>query len=250
VNRVSVVVALVAIAVLPAASFARADVWGYVDEQGRAHIATERLDDRYQLYFKGRTNADSAPVAEPAPAPQVPDDLVASALYRRVNGHPNIARYAALIEEAARARGVDVALVKAMIAVESAFEPAAISAKGAVGLMQVIPDTGERYGVTADRRQTVAQKLLDPALNLRIGTTYLRDLLAMFADDISLALAAYNAGEQTVLRYEKRIPPYPETQEYVRRVRQFQALYTPSPPPAAPPPPPSRILVPSARRAP
>jgi soluble lytic murein transglycosylase-like protein len=229
---------------------AHAEVWGYIDEQGRAHVATKPLDERYRLFFKGKTNADllSPPAALADPAPDAA--LAGSALYRRLVDHPNVERYAPMIEDAAKARGLDAALVKAMIAVESAYDPAAISAKGAIGLMQVIPDTGERYGVVADRRHSVAQKLLDPALNVRIGTTYLRDLLAMFADDVSLALAAYNAGEQTVLRYEKRIPPYPETQEYVRLVRQFYDFYRPPPPPPPAPAAPSRILVPSARRAP
>ena len=138
---------------------------------------------------------------------------------------------------------MDVALVKALIAVESAFEPGAISTKGALGLMQVMPDTGMRYGVAADRKRTLEQKLLDPDINLRIGTTYLRDLLALYANDLSLALAAYNAGEQAVAHYANRIPPYPETQEYVKLVQQFYELYRPAPQPQKP----ARILVHSPR---
>lgn len=237
----------------------RAAVWGYIDADGRPHVATEQLDARYELFFKGKTSADRVEMAVEAPAAieaAIPAEFMRTAIYRRMVDHPNVERYAPLIEANAQASGVDAALVKAMIAVESAFEPAAVSAKGAVGLMQIIPDTGARYGVAADARQTVAQKLLDPALNLRVGTRYLHDLLALFANDISLALAAYNAGEQTVLRYASRIPPYPETQEYVRLVRQFYEIYRPPPPPPqAPLPPPaagnaSRIIVPSARRLP
>ena len=160
-------------------------------------------------------------------------------------GHPNIARYQPLIERNARLHGLDVALVKAVIAVESAYDPAAVSAKGALGLMQVIPDTGARYGVAADSKRTLEQKLLDPEINVRIGTAYLSDLLVLFADDASLALAAYNAGEQTVLRYANRIPPYPETRGYVTLVRQFQAFYAPPPPPA--PAKPSRLRVTPSR---
>jgi len=153
-----------------------------------------------------------------------------------------VARYQTLIDRTARASGVDAALVKAVIAVESAFEPSAVSSKGALGLMQVMPDTGVRYGVAADKKRTVEQKLLDPATNVRIGTRYLRDLLALFANDVALALAAYNAGEQAVAHYANRIPPYPETQEYVKLVQQFYELYRP-----ASPAKPVRILVPSRR---
>jgi soluble lytic murein transglycosylase-like protein len=93
--------------------------------------------------------------------------------------------------------------------------------------MQVLPGTAERYGVAADRRRSVADKLHDPALNVRIGTRYLRDLLARFDGDVALALAAYNAGEGAVARHANRIPPYDETRNYVMRVRQFYAIYRP-----------------------
>jgi soluble lytic murein transglycosylase-like protein len=141
---------------------------------------------------------------------------------------------------------VDPALVKAVIAVESAFEPAAVSPKGALGLMQLTPDTGARYGIVADKVRSAEQKLLDPAINLSIGTRYLRDLLALFANDLGLALAAYNSGEQAVRHYKQSIPPFPETQECVKLVRQFYALYRP--PPAAPPP--TRVMIPRRRRIP
>ena len=226
---------------------ADAAVWGYIDADGAPHVATERLDDRYRIFYKGRTNADLPP---PPAAVAVPDDaLRETAIFKRMAGHPNIARYQALIERNARLHGLDVALVKAVIAVESAYDPAAVSAKGALGLMQVIPDTGARYGVAADSKRTLEQKLLDPEINVRIGTAYLSDLLVLFADDASLALAAYNAGEQTVLRYANRIPPYPETRGYVTLVRQFQAFYAPPPPPPPPPAPakPSRLRVTPSR---
>nr|MDQ6923220.1 lytic transglycosylase domain-containing protein [Pseudomonadota bacterium] len=104
-----------------------------------------------------------------------------------------------------------------------------------------------RYGIVADKVRSAEQKLLDPATNLSIGTRYLRDLLALFANDLSLALAAYNAGEQAVHHYKQSIPPFPETQEYVKLVRQFYALYRP---PLARPPPPTRVMVPRRRRMP
>ena len=135
------------------------------------------------------------------------------------------------------------------MAVESAYDPDAVSGKGALGLMQVIPETGERYGVTGDQKRTLTQKLLDPAINVQVGTRYLRDLLALFSDDVALALAAYNAGENTVQRYDNQIPPFPETQEFVKLVQQFYALYRPPPPPR-PAATPARITIPPRSGAP
>ena len=236
---------LIAVALAVFAGSARADLWGYLDEQGGAHFATEKIDERYQLFFKGETNLDVAARAQAAPSAS--EDFSHSRMYQYVTKHPNVAKFAPLIERNAKLHHVDPALVKAVIAVESAFEPAAVSPKGALGLMQLTPDTGARYGIVADKVRTAEQKLLDPAINLSIGTRYLRDLLALFANDLSLALAAYNAGEQAVRHYKQSIPPFPETQEYVKLVRQFYALYRP-PPPA--PPPPTRLMIPRRRRMP
>lgn len=227
------IVLAVALAFAPAR--AHADLWGYVDEQGRAHFATERLDDRYQLFFKGRSTLDA-----PKPGARVPDTLRASPLYRRVTASPNVKRFEPLIEAQSKRHNVDPALVKAVIAVESGFDPEAISSKGAVGLMQVLPETGERYGVAADANRSVVRRLMDPVTNIAVGTRYLRDLLERYAND--LALAAYNAGEQAVEQYA-RVPPFPETQSYVALVQQFYDLYRP-PPTIAPPATPSRIAIP------
>jgi soluble lytic murein transglycosylase-like protein len=237
---------LIAVALAVFTGSARADLWGYLDEQGAAHFATEKLDERYQLFFKGETNLDAAARAKATPSP-ASEDFSRSRMYQYVTRHPNVAKFAPLIERDAKLNGLDPALVKAVIAVESAFEPAVVSPKGALGLMQVTPDTGARYGIVADRARSAEQKLLDPAINLSIGTRYLRDLLALFANDLGLALAAYNAGEQTVTHYKQSIPPFPETQEYVKLVRQFYALYRP-PPPA--PPAPARVMIPRRHRMP
>ncbi|HEY3178871.1 MAG TPA: lytic transglycosylase domain-containing protein [Casimicrobiaceae bacterium] len=211
------------------ATLASAELWGYVDDDGVAHFATHRVDERYQLFFKGPTSLDAPDRSTPnAQAP-----LEHSALYRRVIEHPNARRFASLIERNAQKHALDPALVKAIIAVESAFEPQAISAKGALGLMQIIPATGARYGLADQRNRTIAQQLFDPPTNVRIGVRYLRDLLDLFGDDVPLALAAYNAGEQSVRDNGNRIPPFPETREYVGLVRQFQAMYRPVEP--APP---------------
>jgi transglycosylase-like protein with SLT domain len=221
------------------ARYAAADVWGYVDEQGRPHVATEKLDDRYQLFFKGRSSAD-LPVAPPVV--EVDESFKQTAIYRRIVEHPNAKRFEPMIVRYAKLQDVDAALVKAVVAVESGFDPEVVSAKGAIGLMQVIPETAQRYGINDDRRHTVAQKLLDPAVNLRVGTRHLRALLALYANDVPLALAAYNAGEAIVLRYDNQVPPYPETREYVNLVQQFYAMF--KPPPVRDLPRPARITIP------
>ena len=116
-------------------------------------------------------------------------------------------QYDGLIQKASQLFGVDAALVRAVIAVESAFNRYARSHKGAEGLMQLIPETGRRYGLVNP---------YDPWQNIRAGTAHLRDLLNEF-DDVRLALAAYNAGSTPVKRY-RGIPPYRETKDYVRKV--------------------------------
>lgn len=122
--------------------------------------------------------------------------------------------YDDLIMQAARMAGVDAALVKAVVHAESAFRADARSHKGAVGLMQLMAATASERGV-ADRS--------DPWQNLLGGSRYLRELLTRY-QDTALALAAYNAGPMAVRRYDG-IPPYPETEDYVRRVLDLHALY-------------------------
>ncbi len=212
------------------AADARGELWAYVDEQGHSHIANRQLDARYQLFFKGATTLD---------VPSAPDErtraaaaLAGTRLYQRATD-PGVTRpFERQIETAARQNGLDPALVKAVVAVESAFDPLALSDKGAIGLMQVLPETGARYGVIGDSRRSTLQKLLDPATNLRIGTRYLRDLLARFANDLSLALAAYNAGAGAVETHDNSVPPFAETRDYVKLVQQVYALYRPIPTPA------------------
>lgn len=116
----------------------------------------------------------------------------------------------ALIGAAAREASVDAALVHAIIAVESRYNANAVSPKGAVGLMQVLPETAARYGVARPDRS--------PEENVKAGTRYLSDLMEQFGGRLELVLAAYNAGENAVRRFHGRIPPYPETQLYVPAV--------------------------------
>jgi len=138
----------------------------------------------------------------------------------------NRKRLATLIHAAADRHHLPRALVHAVIDAESSYDPDAISPAGAVGLMQLMPETARRFGVT-DRR--------DPDQNLQGGTHYLGILLGMFDGNLTLALAAYNAGENAVLRYGRTIPPYRETQLYVRKVLDFYRGYKNRlPQPAAP----------------
>jgi soluble lytic murein transglycosylase-like protein len=111
---------------------------------------------------------------------------------------------------------LDPALLHAIVTVESAYNVRALSPKGAAGLMQVLPETARRYGIS---------DLFDPVQNLTAGARYLRDLLALFKQDLALALAAYNAGENAVIRHGNVIPPYPETQSYVPRVLATYRAY-------------------------
>jgi soluble lytic murein transglycosylase-like protein len=125
-----------------------------------------------------------------------------------------------LISAAAQRYGHDARLIKAIVFVESRFDPSAVSPKGAVGLMQLMPATASELGV-----ELPTQRLLDPALNLDTGARHLRRLMDTFADRPELAIAAYNAGEGAVLKYGRRVPPYAETQNYVREVlAQFDKL--------------------------
>lgn len=224
---------------------ARADIWGYVDETGTARVSTKKLDDRYQLFFKGGDGLGAPSVATLAEA-RAHAAFKRTPVFQRVMGHRNANRFESLIARHAYLQQLDPALVKAVIAVESSFEPEAVSPKGAIGLMQIIPETGERYGVVGDSKGSVEQKLRDPAINLSVGTRYLHDLLAQFADDLELALAAYNAGERTVMRYDNTIPPFPETREYVKLVQQFLSFYRP---PVPAPPKQVRIVIPGRRTA-
>jgi len=220
---------LAAVAILAAAAWqapARAEVWGYVDEKGVAHFASEKLDERYELFFRGGENFDTQEGVATPRAVAVPSRSTSKLLayfeispsYRSVKHH---------LREASREEGVDMELLQALIATESGFDPAAVSPKGAVGLMQIMPATAQRYGVTADRKGPVASKLADPRTNVRTGTRYLRDLIRRFPGRLELALAAYNAGEGAVQRAGNQIPNYRETQNYVKTVMQLYGMLKP-----------------------
>ena len=180
---------------------ARADIYAYTDENGVKHFTNiAGLDRRYKLVRK------EGPVAPRA------------ATTSFMPSEAEINRYQSIVAIASRTHGVDDALVNAVISAESAYNPRAVSRAGAQGIMQLMPDTARRYGVTNS---------MDPVENIHGGVKYLKDLLAMFNGNAELAVAGYNAGENAVIRYGNRIPPYAETVNYVPKVmdfyRKFQA---------------------------
>ena len=130
----------------------------------------------------------------------------------RLDGRP----FHEQILAAAKMHGIDSALVHAVIAAESNYQKNAVSPKGAIGLMQIMPETGARYGV-------LRAGLAKPDANIGTGTRYLAELLEMFEGNLELALAGYNAGENAVIRYGMRIPPFAETRAYVARVKRIYA---------------------------
>jgi soluble lytic murein transglycosylase-like protein len=176
-----------------------ATVYTFTDASGVTHFTNVPSDPRY---------AGMARVPYRASAY---NPVITLSRYRTASN-----LYAPLVQKAAREHSLDRALLQAMIAAESGFDPHAVSRKGAVGLMQLMPETARRYGV---------RNPYDPADNIRGGAKYLRDLLQKFNNDLSLTLAAYNAGEDAIVQYGNRIPPYRETLDYVPRVLTLYREY-------------------------
>ena len=232
-----------AVLCLGAAHSAHADVWGYVDAKGVAHFSAEKLDERYELYYKGGqsfSTQEGLPAPVPAANPIQPVTGAASGPQRGTvtskitpklllffEVSPNFKAVKHHLREASATNKIDFELLQALIATESGFDTHAVSPKGAVGLMQLMPPTAQRYGVQADAKTTIEKKLVDPKTNIKAGSRYLRDLLAMFPGKPELALAAYNAGEGAVKRFGNKIPPYPETQNYVTTVMQIYTYLKP-----------------------
>ncbi len=210
-----------------ATTTAQADIWGYVDAKGVAHFATKKADERYELFFRQGQSFDTSKSAAPLMtlASSSSGAQVASTGQIRmaalVDSSPSFRDVTAHLREASRMHKIDYDLLKAMIVTESGFNSTAVSPKGAVGLMQIMPATAERYGVRADKLGAIEDKLTDPKTNIRTGTRYLRFLIDLFPGQLELAVAAYNAGEGAVQRAGNKIPNYPETQAYVRRVLQI-----------------------------
>lgn len=190
-----------ALAVVALAPAVRAD-YAVLRSGARLHISGyERDGERVRLTVDGGTvNVAAADLLAVEPEEhfvQVPTIPVATP-----------GPFGNLIHAAAEKHGVDESLITQVIAVESNFNPRAVSRKRAQGLMQLLPTTAARYSVA---------NIFDPAQNIDAGTHYLKDLLARYQGNLPLALAAYNAGPDMVERYGG-IPPFPETQKYVRQI--------------------------------
>ena len=195
--KLSVLAAAVALAAL--ARPALADIFMFKDERGVVHFTNmPSSDKRFKLL---RKEGGSSPAMSAAGLPQV-----------FMPTEESIRRFAPMIETVSRTHGVEVALVHAVISAESGYNPGALSKAGARGLMQLMPDTAKRYGV---------RNIMDPSENITGGVKYLRDLISMFNGNLELAVAAYNAGENAVLRHGNRVPPYAETVNYVPKVLGF-----------------------------
>jgi soluble lytic murein transglycosylase-like protein len=126
------------------------------------------------------------------------------------------------IDDAARAYGVDVHLLHALVKVESNFDTYAVSRSGAIGLMQIMPATAAGFIGLTGTRQSLSQQLQDPAINVHAGALYVRSLMDTFAHRLDLVLAAYNAGAGNVRKAGNRVPPNGETPQFVKKVT---ALY-------------------------
>jgi soluble lytic murein transglycosylase-like protein len=210
-----------ALAFACAAPLAHANVYALVEEDGTVRFSRTPDDPRYKLFLREPTEYKLKDAGEVRGVRNPGDQRLRAAWGRAdpkadVFANPLLAEkpYQGEVVAAAKQHQVDPALVHAVIAVESNYNPRALSHKGAVGLMQVMPDTGRRYGVKE-------KELRHPGKNIRAGVQYLSELIELFDGDLKLALAGYNAGENAVLRHGRRIPPFAETQAYVPRVLRF-----------------------------
>jgi len=204
--KLSAVLSLLAL--VASAGPAMADIFSFKDERGVVHFTNmPNGDKRFKLIRKEEPASNGAASVGAARVAQL-----------FMPAQADILRFSKMIDSASKTHGVDSALVHAVITAESGYNPGATSKTGARGLMQLMPDTAARYGV---------RNITDPQENINGGVRYLRDLITMFNGNLELAVAAYNAGENAVIRHGNRIPPYAETVHYVPKVlgfyRKFQS---------------------------
>lgn len=176
----------------------------FIDANGVAHLSNIPDQKRFEVQVPVPAGIGAGPVPGGRRMSALPLEL------RPFHDH---------VKQASQDTGLDSALLHAVISVESGYNNSALSAKGARGLMQLLPTTARRYG---------ASDLFDPAENIGAGARYLRDLMHLFNNDLELSLAAYNAGENAILRHGNKVPPYSETRRYVplvlQRYRYFSNL--------------------------
>ncbi len=175
-------------------SFAVGDIYKYIDENGVIHFTNVPTDSSYQY---------SLFIKEMIQKPTLPLSRYSSNVYDE------------MITEASKKHGISFPLLKAVIKVESDFNPRAVSRAGALGLMQIMPENAKAFRM---------RDPFDPRENILTGTQYFRELLERFNGKLHLALAAYNAGPTVVDRYN-RIPPIKETEDYVERVMKYFQLF-------------------------
>ena len=195
-QKISIFILLVAL--FPAMPAAASDIYKYEDDEGVLHFTDAPTDHRFKIFMR-----------------DIKKDRQLRTSFRLAGCAGNPAEFDPIINSCALQYGVDKSLVKAVIHAESGYDPNAVSAKGASGLMQLMPQTAKSLKVANS---------FDPADNIRGGVRYLKFLLDTFRGDVTLALAAYNAGLSRVAQYNG-VPPYEETRNYVARVMQYRKSY-------------------------
>ena len=184
-----------------------ADIYIYIDNKGNQHFAERKVNDNYRLLLRSETNK----------APATFKNWKERSYTNIVVPHNKTLqnKYHPIVVSAASKYQLEPEFLHAVITAESSYRRKAVSSAGAQGLMQLMPVTAERFGVDDP---------FDPQQSIHAGALYLNKLLKEFKTK-QLALAAYNAGEGTVRRYNREIPPFPETQRYVKKVMKFYWYY-------------------------
>lgn len=188
-------------------SKAWADIYVYIDKKGNQHFAEHKVNSKYRLLLRSETNKAPATFKNWKEKSYTNIDVPRNKTLQN--------KYHALIVNAASKYQLEPEFLHAVITAESSYRRKAVSSAGAKGLMQLMPVTAKRFGVDDP---------FDPKQSIHAGALYLNKLLKEFKSK-KLALAAYNAGEGTVRRYNRQIPPYPETQKYVEKVMGFYWYY-------------------------
>ena len=184
-------------------------LWGYVDGAGMAHFAASQIDSRYEQ------------VLRETEGPRVLGKTQGTdGLLTWLEISPDVKALQPVLDEAAKSTGIDEALLKAVITVESNYKVRAVSPRGAVGLMQLTPVTADRYGTKEERQVPAAERMLDARTNVFTGARMLADLTRRYGG-IDIALAAWNAGEGTVRRAGGRMPDIAETEAHVHMVLEL-----------------------------
>ncbi len=176
----------------------QADIYKYVDKHGRVILTDKPTHDGFKQLVKTWKGWEEAKIP------------------KNFNWVKNQKKFDPTIRSVAKIYKLPHTLLHAVITAESSYNPDAVSKAGAVGLMQLMPETAKQYGVS---------NRLDPKQSIYGGTRYLRYLAKLFNNDLTLMLAAYNAGEGTVKRYGNKVPPYKETRNYVKKVIKYYKKY-------------------------